>query len=422
MEVWGSSNSMQPARLGAAVLCLVLAALPAILALSPPSNAQTVETSQQLNDRIRALSAAKHAPPPHDYIIGAGDVLSVQVFDVPELTREVRVSQTGTIGIPLVPVRLHVSGLTESQAERKIEEVLIANGLISHPEVSVSVRDKKSKPVTVVGAVGHPMVYQMDRQMTLVEILAEAGGIQNDAADDVIITRPETDPTTGDVSEPPAIGPEDALPTPPSTQNPSPADSSTATFPSAVASPADSASSTPQKPAPSQTTLNSSDPRVDAGAPDPTPPGLTSTITVNLAQILEKGDTSNNIVIQPGDVITVPHAGIVYALGAVSRPGGFLVSNDRSQLTTLKLLSLAGGLDRTAKSSQAVIVRRDSNGQQHQVQVDLKKVLKFEAEDVRLLPSDILYVPKSAAKQTLIRAAELGLAIGTGVIIYRLVP
>src|SRR2546423_4888362 len=103
------------------------------------------------------------------------------------------------------------------------------------------------------------------------------------------------------------------------------------------------------------------------------PPPLTNTITVNLAQILEKGDTSNNIVLQPGDVVTVPHAGIVYALGAVSRPGGFLVSNDRSPLTTLTLLSLAGGLDRSAKTSTAVIVRRAINGQQRKVEIDLKK-------------------------------------------------
>jgi len=117
----------------------------------------------------------------------------------------------------------------------------------------------------------------------------------------------------------------------------------------------------------------------------------------------------------------VPHAGIVYALGAVARPGGFVVSNDRGQLTTLKLLSLAGGLDHAAKSDHAVIVRHDGNGQQHEVEVDLKKVMKFETEDVRLQPSDILYVPKSAAKQALIKTAELSAAIGTAVVIYRLV-
>jgi len=206
---------MQPARLGAAVLCLSLTALLGTLVLAPPGSAQAVEPSDQINDRIRAFSASKRAPA-QDYVIGSGDLIGVQVFDVPDLTREVRVSQTGTIAIPLVPVRLHISGLTETQAERKIEEVLIANGLISHPEVSVTVRDKKSKPITIVGAVSHPMVYQADRQVSLIELLAEAGGIANDAGDIVIITRPETD--AGGTNEPPAIGPR--MPPPPQSRLP----------------------------------------------------------------------------------------------------------------------------------------------------------------------------------------------------------
>src|SRR5262250_3070319 len=200
---------MQSARLGAAVWCLFPAALFAILLLAPPGSAQTVETSQQTNERIRSIAAASHVPPPRDYVIGSGDVVSVQVFDVPELSRELRVSQTGTIGIPLVRVRLHVSGLTELQAERKIAEVLEANGLVSHPEVSVTVKEKKSRPITVVGAVGHPMVYQADRQVTLIEVLAEAGGIAADASDSVIVTRPEVE-TSSDPLNPPALGPDDS--------------------------------------------------------------------------------------------------------------------------------------------------------------------------------------------------------------------
>jgi polysaccharide export outer membrane protein len=155
--------------------------------------------------------------------------------------------------------------------------------------------------------------------------------------------------------------------------------------------------------------------------PNSSPPPIANTITVNLGRILETGDTSSNIVLQPGDVVTVPHAGIVYALGAVSRPGGFVIANDRGQLTTLKLLSLAGGLERTAKSDHAVIVRRDANGEQHEVDVNLSKVLKFQAEDIHLQPSDILYVPKSATKQAIFKAAELGAVIGTGVAVYRLI-
>jgi len=102
---------MQPARLGAWGLCLVSTVLlPALVAL--PGSAQTVETSQQTNDRIRSFSAAANTAAPHDYVIGSGDLVSVQVFDVPELSRELRVSQTGTICFPLVPAWLHISGLT----------------------------------------------------------------------------------------------------------------------------------------------------------------------------------------------------------------------------------------------------------------------------------------------------------------------
>jgi len=405
---------MQPARLGAWASCLISTALLSAL-VARTSSAQTVETSQQTNDRIRALSAASRALPPHDYVIGSGDLLAIQVFDVQELSREVRVSQTGTIGIPLVPVRLHVAGLTEIQTQRKIAEVLESNGLVSHPDVSVTVKDRKSKPITIVGAVQHSMVYQADRQVTLIEVLAEAGGISNDAGDTVIITRLETDPASD--SEPPAIGSADAAPTPllqgtPKSESAAPATASRASGDSPAP---DATGRTPAE------ISSSAPPAKSTDAPDPVPPPIANTITVNLARILENGDTSSNVVLQPGDVVTVPHAGIVYALGAVTRPGGFVVSNDRGQLTTLKLLSLAGGLDHAAKSDHAVIVRHDGNGQQHEVEVDLKKVMKFEAEDVRLQPSDILYVPKSAAKQALIKAAEATAAIGTAVAIYRLI-
>ncbi|MCU1239567.1 MAG: hypothetical protein JWO71_293 [Candidatus Acidoferrum typicum] len=401
---------MQPARLGAWVLCLVSTVSVAALR----SSAQTVETSEQTNDRIRALSVASRALPPHDYVIGNGDLLAVQVFDVQELSREVRVSQTGTIGIPLVPVRLHISGLTETQAQLKIAEVLEANGLVSHPDVSVTVKEHKSKPITVVGAVAHPMVYQADRQVSLIEVLAEAGGISNDAGDTVIISRLQTDPVSD--SEPPAINSSDASPTPlPKVNaNSAPADPLASGGPTDSPSPDDTG-----RAAASASSRATSAKSIDP--PDPLPPPIANTITVNLGRILETGDTSGNIVLQPGDVVTVPHAGIVYALGAVSRPGGFVIANDRGQLTTLKLLSLAGGLERTAKSDHAVIVRHDSNGQQHEVEVDLKKVMKFEAEDIRLQPSDVLYIPKSAAKQALIKAAELSIAIGSAVAIYRIV-
>jgi polysaccharide export outer membrane protein len=403
---------MQPVRLGVLRLCFVTASLLAIMGLLPSARPQTsLETPQQTNDRIRALSSTVHMSP-HDYVIGNGDVIVIDVFDVKELSREVRVSQTGSIGIPLVPVRLHVSGLTEVQAEQKIAEVLESNGLVSHPEVSVSVKERKSKPITIVGAVGHAMVYQADHPVTLLEVLAEAGGIANDAGDTVIVARPTTEPAA-EPSEPPAIGPEDveaATVSKDLTLTASARDSASASGAASTGSP----TSKIALPAPSSTASPSD-------APEPTGPSSQSnTITINLNQLVESGDATNNIILQAGDIVTVPHAGIVYILGAVARPGGFVLANDRAQMTTLKILALSGGLNPTAKKDHAFIIRKDNQGQQHQVPVDLKKVMDFTTEDVQLQPSDILYVPNSSAKAALRRAAEIGILVGTGVVVYRL--
>src|SRR5262249_47528405 len=134
---------MQPARLGAARLG-VASALLGLLALATPSRAQTIAgTPQQANERIKELSTSVPSLP-HDYSVGPGDLLQIEVFEVPELSRDVRVSQTGSISIPLLPVRLQVAGLTEMQIEQKIEEVLEANGLVSHPRVTVNAKERKS--------------------------------------------------------------------------------------------------------------------------------------------------------------------------------------------------------------------------------------------------------------------------------------
>ncbi|PYU67711.1 MAG: hypothetical protein DMG52_33435 [Acidobacteria bacterium] len=376
---------MQPGRLAALPCCFATSVLLGMLVLPSPVRAQTVETPQQTNDRIRALSSTARASP-HDYVIGNGDVIDIEVFDVKELSREVRVSQTGSIGIPLVPVRLHVGGLTEVQTEQKIAEVLEANGLVSHPQVSVSVKERKSKPITVVGAVQHAMVYQADRPVTILEVLAEAGGIASDAGDTVIVTRPSQEPS-GDSLEPPSIGPED---------------------PAAATTPKESTESGAAAEIPSNPPVLNE------------PPPLSNTITVNLNELVESGSATNNIILKAGDIVTVPHAGIAYILGAVSKPGGYVMANDRSQMSALKLLALSGGLSRTAKKDRAVIIRKDSQGQQHEVAVDLKKVLERTAEDVSLQASDILYVPDSASKQAMYRALEFGLALGAGVALYRI--
>jgi protein involved in polysaccharide export with SLBB domain len=400
-----------------AVIIFGLAQAPLIYGQSP------LETQQQTNDRIRSLSAATTRTPVRDYVIGRGDLVSLEVFDVPELSRDLRVGQTGTIGIPLVPVRLYVAGLTEMQMQQKVTEVLEANGLVSHPQVMVSVKEKRSKPITIVGAVGHPMVYQADRAVSLIQILAEAGWISPDAADTVIITR-GGGPEEAHSNEPPEIGPEDNV----SATNPAAPDlasAAVATSNAAAIAKSSSANTQPATPAPknaaSQTAAqNAGSVAVPPpiGNDDATP--MANIITVNLAELLERGNTQNNIQLQAGDVVTVPHGGIVYALGAVQRPGGFVSSNDRAQLSTLKVLALAGGMTRIAKRDRAVIIRKDSTGKQISIPVDLGKIVQQKSEDVRMMSSDILYIPDSVTKAALIRAGEISLGIGTTLVVYRL--
>jgi polysaccharide export outer membrane protein len=310
-------------------------------------------------------------------------------------------------------VRLHIAGLTEIQAEQKISEVLEANGLVSHAEVSITIKERKSKPITVVGAVAHPLVYQADRQVTLLEVLAEAGGLVNDAGNEVIVTR-SVPQMSFDESEPPAIGQVEAAPmhSQPIRSEAKPG------APTAAPSPSSQGGATADPPELPATNASAEKSTNGAGAPSGSNP--VDTITVNLYQLMEAGNTANNILLQAGDVVTVPHAGIVYVLGAVGRPGGFVLSNDREKMTTLKVLALAGGYTNIAKTDHTVIIRKDAQGKQHEVPLDLKKIQNSQAEDLTLQPSDILYVPQSGAKQAILRTVELAIALGTSVALYRI--
>jgi polysaccharide export outer membrane protein len=406
---------MVEVRVANRILEVCLVVLAGMLILAPPVLAQAapvLETPQQTNDRIRNLSAGAKSGP-HEYVIGNGDLLEISVFDVPELTRDLRVSQSGTIGIPLVPIRLRVAGLTEVQAEQKIAEVLEANGLVSHPEVGVMVKEHKSRPITIVGAVGHPMVYEAEHSVTLLEALAEAGGVSGDAGDTIIVSRAHS-ATFIEVTDPAMSANHPA----PGSGEPPEIDASTGATPTTEA-PKSAAPGSSVFPSPTPMSQNAGAPPAEGNSPPAQNPTSPSLITINLNELLETGDLRNNIALQGGDVITVPHAGIVYVLGAVNRPGGFVISNDRTEFTTLKVLSLAGGLTKVAKLGRAVIIRKDDQGKQTETEIDLKKVLNRESEDLQMHASDILYVPDDRTKEVLLGAVAFGVALGSAVAIYR---
>jgi polysaccharide export outer membrane protein len=164
-------------------------------------------------------------------------------------------------------------------------------------------------------------------------------------------------------------------------------------------------------------TRTSQVPEAKSGAE--TAEGSASAITIDLNDLLDSGDPKFNIPLIGGDVISVPRAGVVYAVGAVERPGGFVMQSDRERMTVLKVLSLSGGLSPTAKPNEAVILRSGDGVERKEVAVDLKKILALKAEDVSLDKGDILFVPDSTGKRAWRRTGEIALSMLTGVTIIR---
>jgi polysaccharide export outer membrane protein len=117
-------------------------------------------------------------------------------------------------------------------------------------------------------------------------------------------------------------------------------------------------------------------------------------ITVNLPRNLAD-DLQDNVVIEPGDTITVPRAPIIYVVGDVGRPAGLLVDN--GSLTVLQALALAGGTNHTAKMGGIRIIRKGPTGMT-ETPVPLKKMLEAKAPDITLQADDILFVPLSGLR------------------------
>lgn len=124
----------------------------------------------------------------------------------------------------------------------------------------------------------------------------------------------------------------------------------------------------------------------------------------------------SNVVVYPGDTIVVSKAGIVYVVGDVARPGGFVMENGE-KMTVLQAIAMAQGVNRTAAVGQAKLVRRTS-GQPEEVKIALKGILSAKAPDVDLMAEDILFIPGSMAKNVMKRGFESAIQIATSVAIY----
>jgi polysaccharide export outer membrane protein len=326
----------------------------------PTKSPANLQTSDEWNRRLKELLDANSAmlpAGPQDYRIGFDDVLDVNVFEAPELNREVRVSSAGDISLPLLD-SVRVAGLTPRELELVLQE-LLRRKYMKDPHVSVFVREMQSHPVSVLGAVRRPGVFQVRGRKTLLEVLSLAEGLADDAGETVIIMR--------------GAG----------LQNPT-----------------------------------GSNPEETTSAKNTNTPQADDIVQVNLKNLLDSSDVRQNPLVNPGDIVKVLRAGIVYVVGEVQRPGGFTMKSNE-KMSVLQVIALSGGLTRTASKGGARIIRTDEqSGERAQTPIDLAKILAGKAPDPMLEPKDIVFVPNSAAKTTFSRGTEVAAQTLAGLLIF----
>jgi polysaccharide export outer membrane protein len=137
-------------------------------------------------------------------------------------------------------------------------------------------------------------------------------------------------------------------------------------------------------------------------------------LSSNLAE-----DTQNDVDVFPGDTIIVSRAGIVYVVGDVNHPSGFVIEDNA--LSVLRALALAGGSTRTSALSKTRILRQTPNGVQ-EIPINLKKVLYAKAPDIALVKGDILFIPGSAGKAAAYRTADVAMSLTTSLAIVAAHP
>lgn len=346
---------------------------------SQSKNTESVQRSsiQNYNQRLAELEAqlGKSASEDtgNDYRIGAEDLLNISVYGAPDLDRTVRVSAEGEIHLPLVG-DVQAAGRTSRELEAELEDRL-RQKYMNDPQVNVFLTTVESHPVSVLGAVGKPGVYQIRDPKTLIEMLSMAQGLTEEAGNRVIVMR-----QGGYVM---ATDPGDA-----------------------------SSSSIAMAGQPKNSFLQNAS-QNETGSKEP------NSVQVDLKDLLSSGDARYNVLVYPGDIVKVPQAGIVYVVGEVHKPGGFVLKASDT-ISVLQALALAEGMTHTSAASRARIIRTDeATGARSEIPIDLKRILTGKAPDPMLHAKDIVFIPNSTAKSALYRGTEAAITIAAGVIVYR---
>jgi polysaccharide biosynthesis/export protein len=138
---------------------------------------------------MRSAASGVQTEAPQDYLISAEDLLDIYIVDVPELSRQYRVSPSGLLSIPLLPDPVKVEGLTPDELANRLAADLRSHGLVSNAHVSITVKESRAHSVAIAGAVKKPQIYYVFGRSNLLDILSLAGGLEENAGSIVRVTR-----------------------------------------------------------------------------------------------------------------------------------------------------------------------------------------------------------------------------------------
>jgi polysaccharide export outer membrane protein len=303
-----------------------------------------------------------------DIRIGHDDLIDVSVFEIPELSSTARVTAAGTLVMPYVGA-IEAAGKTPLELSKTIEDALRAK-FVNDPHVTVFIREYASQPVSIIGAVKMPGIYQIKGEKLLLDMVAVAQGLSDNAGKEIHVIRRAAN----------------------------------------VRSPASEAQSEEKQ----VSVLTSPD--ISVGLENKIP--NTRTIIIDAMDLLQNGNATLNIPIYAGDVINVLPAGSIFVVGELQHPGESILHYGKP-LTVTQAVALGGGLTKEAKKAQAMIIRPHSDGTKEQIPVNIGKLLDGSKADVMLMANDVLFVPSNRVKTGLTRALDSTIAIVIGRAIYQ---
>jgi polysaccharide export outer membrane protein len=274
-----------------------------------------------------------------DYEIGPQDVLRIVVLGQAEMSGEMVVDSEGLLTFPVLG-KVKASAMTTKELERKLT-TLLADGYLKRPEVSVIVKEYRSKSVFVMGEVQRPGLYALKADRSLLALLSDIGTLSADAGHEVIVIRPPKE-----------------MPLPIATPTASP----------------------PPESSPEQDRTSDEEVEGSASTGDEPPavPG-SEVFHIDLEE-LRSGKPEANILLQAGDTVHFPRAAQIYVSGHVGRPGSYRYQRG---MTLLQALTLAGGVTERGSSGRTRVMRQ-VEGKRKKVKVKLNDLV--EPEDTIVVP------------------------------------